>query len=154
MIPLPIASERQAAIGRIKSRVMNRPCPRLVSATHCPALPCSGLCWTSRDYEWWRSPPTPTGTATAPPTVQATGQNPPSCLKSLQKSQELQTWNMPPGCLFQLYPRPKPQGRAPQVAWFMILSDSKDITRFNKTRHPKKYKAKMRKLKFIYVFPR
>ena len=46
----------------------------------CLALACSGLCWTSRDYEWWRSPPTPTGTATAPPTTQATGQNPPSCL--------------------------------------------------------------------------
>ena len=45
-----------------------------------PALHCSGLCWTSRDYEWWRSPPTPTGTATAPPTTQATGQSPPSCL--------------------------------------------------------------------------
>ena len=52
----------------------------LPSTSICYTLLCSGLCWTSRDYEWWRSPPTPTGTATAPPTVQATGQSPPSCL--------------------------------------------------------------------------
>ena len=63
----------------------------LPSTSICYTLPCSGLCWTSRDYEWWRSPPTPTGTATAPPTAQATGQSPPSCLVLFQRYHQIQS---------------------------------------------------------------